>query len=119
MTLDMTTQQIAEAFSRHDFANTYPYLLDTVQWNLIGSQVLTGKQAIIAACEQSSAYLETVTTRFDKFLILATRNDIVIDSLSTYTAGEQPRSTVASCDWYRFEHGKLAEITSYTIEVNP
>ncbi|QHV98152.1 nuclear transport factor 2-like protein [Spirosoma endbachense] len=114
----MTIQQIAEAFSRHDFVSTYPYLSETIQWNLIGSQLLTGTQSIIAACEQSSAYLKTVTTTFDKFLILSTENDIVIDSLSTYADGEQLRTKVASCDWYRFENGKLAEITSYTIEVN-
>ncbi|QHV99097.1 nuclear transport factor 2 family protein [Spirosoma endbachense] len=114
----MTIQQIAEAFSRHDFASTYPYLSNTIQWNLIGSQVLIGTQDIIAACEQSAAYLKTVTTTFDMFLVLSTQNDIVIDSLSTYADSEQRRSKAASCDWYRFKKGILAEITSYTIEVN-
>ncbi|MBD2757892.1 nuclear transport factor 2 family protein [Spirosoma sp. BT704] len=114
----MTNQQIAQAFSRHDFASTYPYLSDTIRWNLIGSQLLTGTQSIITACEQSAAYLQTVTTTFDKFLVLSTENNIVIDSLSTYADGEHQLSKVASCDWYRFENGKLAEITSYTIEIN-
>ncbi|MBD2703149.1 nuclear transport factor 2 family protein [Spirosoma sp. BT702] len=113
----MTTKQIAEAFSRHDFASTYPYLSDAIQWNLVGSQTINGKQHVIATCDQSADYLKTVTTTFDKFLVLGTENDVVIDSLSTYEDDEQQRSNVASCDWYRFENGKLAEITSYTIEI--
>jgi hypothetical protein len=116
--MSLTIKQIAEAFSQHDFASTYPYLSDQIQWNLIGSQTLTGRQSVIATCEQSAAYLNTVTTTLDKFLVVCSENDVVIDSLSTYIDSEQQRLTVASCDWYRFERGNLVEITSYTIELN-
>ena len=114
----MSIKQIAEAFSRHDFANTYSFLSDTIQWNLVGSQPLNGKPSVVATCEQSAAYLNTVVTTFEKFLVVCEENNVVIDSLSTYVDGEQQRSKVASCDWYRFENGVLVEITSYTIDVN-
>ena len=69
------------------------------------------------ACDQSAAYLKTVTTTFDKFMVVSDPNNVVIDTVSAYVDAEQQRSRVASCDWYRFEEGVLVEITSYTIDL--
>ncbi|GAB3954281.1 hypothetical protein GCM10028805_39450 [Spirosoma harenae] len=114
----MTTTELAKAFSRHKFDLTYPYLLDTIHWNVVGSQHIEGKQNVIDACQQSAAYLAGVTTTFHKFVLITTDNYVVIDSTAEYVDSEQNSTTVASCDIYEFSSGKLAAITSYTIQVN-
>lgn len=115
--MNLTTAQIAEAFSRHDFATTYPYLSDDVQWNLVGKETLSGKETVITTCEQSAAYLKTVTTTFSRFFVVVGDNGVVIDSISDYVDADQQTSRVASCDIYEFADGKITQITSYTIEL--
>jgi hypothetical protein len=38
-----THTEIAEAFSRHTFADTYRYMLDDIEWTLIGHNTPSGK----------------------------------------------------------------------------
>lgn len=111
----MTNQQIAEAFSRHDFEAVYGYLAGGVVWNLIGGKQLMGRDSVIAECESSASYLATVTTRFVKFRLLSGEDWAVIDSTAVYETSEAERSTVASCDIFRFSAGMIVEITSYNI----
>ena len=114
--MNLTAIQIAEAFLRHEFEKTYPYLADTIQWNLVGNEQLDGKEKVMDACQKSAAYLTSVTTNFSKFIIIADTDHVVIDSTAEYTDKEQNKTSIASCDIYRFAGGKLVEITSYTIE---
>ena len=116
--MNLTNQQIAEAFSGHDFAPAYPYLLDTIQWNLVGSERIIGQESVIRTCQESAAYFDTVTTTFVQFIVLTGDNFVVIDSLADYADAQQQVTPVASCAIYRFTDGKLAEITSYTIDMS-
>lgn len=111
-----THQQIAEAFSRHAFADTYAYLADDVRWQPVGAEEIVGRDAVISACEESGAYLKTVTTTFRSFRTIAADDHVVTDSVSEYADGDE-LSVVASCDIYRFADGRLLEITSYTVEL--
>ncbi|MFD2571744.1 hypothetical protein ACFSUS_13950 [Spirosoma soli] len=114
----LTIEQIAEAFSRHEFSRTYPYLLDTIQWNLVGNDSIVGKERVIEACEQSATYLKTVDVTFRKFFVVPSDNCVVIDSIAAYVDVNQHVTQVASCDLYLFADGKMTGITSYTIELN-
>ena len=116
--MDLTIKQIAEAFSGHDFAPVYPYLLDTIQWNLVGSERIIGKESVIRTCQESAAYFDTVTTTFVHVDVLTGDDFVVIDSLADYTDAEQQTTRIASCDMYRFTDGKVAAITSYTTDVS-
>jgi len=116
--MKLTIEQIARAFSSHKFESTYPYLLDNIQWNLVGDKMLAGKENIINTYNESAQYLTNVITRFDKFKVVAGDNCVVIDSLAEYVNEEQKSSTVSSCDIYKFIEGKLSAITSYCIELN-
>ncbi len=117
--MSLTIKKIAEEFSRHNFENTYPYLLDNIQWNLIGEKQLEGKETIINTCEQSAKYLTGVTTKFIKFKTVLSDKCVVIDSLAEYIDKENNKSTIiSSCDIYEFKDDKLSEITSYCIELN-
>jgi len=72
---------------------------------------------VIAACEESAAYLSTATTEFRKFKSVVGPDAVVIDSLAEYTGPDGEKSVVASCDIYDFMNGEVATITSYTVEV--
>jgi hypothetical protein len=113
-----TTVQIAEAFSSHDFASVHPYLAEDVSWQLVGGEVLSGREAVLRQCEESAAYLATVTVAFSKFRILSGEAHVVIESVADYLEAGTSSSRVASCDTYRFDGQRLIEITSYNIELS-
>jgi len=119
MTIQMsfTIAQIAEAFSSHRFAETYPYLSDSIKWNNIGGEELTGRDVIIDQCEQSAKYLATISPTFTKFKVTHAQAYIVVESIAKYKDNEDQLSTVASCDIYQFADGQLIEVTSYNIEL--
>ena len=114
----MTIEQIAEAFSRHAFATTYPHIAEDVVWDNVGGPQTTGKVDLIETCDQSAAYLAGVTTRFDRFRTIVGEDTVVIDSLADYIDGDGETTTVASCDLYDFTDGMLSRITSYTMELS-
>jgi hypothetical protein len=113
----LTIQQIAEAFSGHNSTATFPYLSETVTWNMVGDKTLEGKQNVMDTCHQSAEYLATVATKFSKFKVVVSDNCIVIDSVADYVDNQQEVSTISSCDIYAFKNGLISEITSYCIEL--
>lgn len=116
--MELTFEQIAEAFSSHKFELIYPYLSDHIRWDNVGGEQFDGRDNVIHACEQSATYLAAVKTKFSKFRAIVSENCVVIDSLAEYEASGNELSTVASCDIYQFTEGKVSEITSYNIELN-
>lgn len=113
-----TIEEIGHAFSSHRFAEAYPHLASNVRWELIGGSPLNGRDAVIAACEESLAYLSQATTEFRKFRSVVGPDAVVVDSLAEYVAADGQTSVVASCDIYDFVDGDVATITSYTVEVS-
>lgn len=116
--MTLSHAQIAEAFSRHEFARTYPYFAESIRWKVIGGEQFSGQEAVIQTCEQSAEFLAKVTTTFAKFRIVVGADCVVIDSEATYAAAGEEASKVASCDLYDFADGKLVGITSYTISLD-
>lgn len=113
-----TPSDLAEAFSRHRFAEVFPHLAPTVRWEIVGGTVLDGRDAVIAACEESAAFLAGVTTEFTAFRLVVGATTVVVDSRATYRGADGDASTVASCDLYDVDDsGALAAITSYTVEL--
>lgn len=115
--MSLTINQIAEAFSSHRFAETYPYLSDSIKWNNVGGEEYTGRDVVIDQCEQSASYLSTVSTIFIKFKVTQAQACIMIESVAQYKDNDDQLSAVASCDIYQFADGLLVEITSYNIEL--
>ena len=114
----MSIEQVARAFSSHDFDAAYPELADDVTWTLIGQdQPISGKQAVVELCRRSAVELEGVTTTFRRFRVVVAEDCVVIDSLADYV-GADGTSVVASCDLYDFRDGKVTAITSYNIELS-
>ncbi len=114
--MSATQREVAEAFSRHDFEKAYPHLAEDVRWVVVGDRKFAGRDAVIGACDESAAYLSTVSTTFRAFEVLAGDDFVVTNSTAEY-AVDGEASVVASCDIYRFAGGALTAITSYTVEL--
>jgi hypothetical protein len=119
MHVSMTIEEIATAFSGHEFAAAYPYLLDNIQWTVVGGKPLNGKGKVIATCAGMAKELSQVTTAFIKWKVVVANSCVVIDSKAEYTDQANGKSIVASCDIYDFVDGMVSEITSYNVEVTP
>ncbi|GAA0803238.1 nuclear transport factor 2 family protein [Spirilliplanes yamanashiensis] len=112
-----TPADLAEAFSRHRFDVVHPHLADDVRWEIVGDRELLGRDAVIAACDATTAGLAGVRTVFQDFRVAAGDGFVVVDSRAEYTGDDEPAARVASCDVYRFAGETLVEITSYTVAV--
>jgi hypothetical protein len=116
--IESRIEQIARAFSSHRFADAYPYLRAAIEWNMVGGDLLTGRDAVIVRCDASAAYLAGVITTFDRFKVIVGDQGVAVDSVATYVDRNGETTVVASCDLYDFINGTIAEITSYTVEVS-
>ena len=93
-----TPREIAEAFSGHRFREAYAALAPDVRWNSVGEGAVTGREAVVEACEAGT-------------------DVAAVDVIGRYTdaAGEVTR--VSSCDVYEFRDGLVSSITSYAVEL--
>ncbi len=115
--MDTTIAEIARNFSRHRFDQTYPFMLDDIEWIEVGGADTHGKDAVVSLCEESAKYLAQVTTTFLHFRVIEAHDCIVIDTRAEYVDNQDGSSNVASCDIYDFTDGKLATITSYAVGI--
>ncbi len=112
-------RRIAEAFSGHRFSEAYPALAPDVRWTAVGQGSLTGRDAVIAACEDTLAELATGTAEFLRFVVLADGDAAAVDAIGRYVDADGEISVVSSCDIYEFRDGSVSTITSYTVELDP
>ena len=112
-----TPRETAEAFSGHRFADAYGALSPDVRWTAIGQEVVTGRQAVVDACEGTLAALATTTVERLRFLVVAEDAAAAVDTLTRYVDADGSTSVVASCDVYEFADGLVTAITSYAAEV--
>lgn len=109
--------EIARAFSSHDFDDATPYLAEDVAWILVGEDApIVGKAAVLDLCRRSAADLQQVSTSFLRMRVVVAPECVIVESLAQYT-GPDDTSIVASCDLYDFADGLVTEITSYNIEL--
>jgi hypothetical protein len=62
-----TIEQIARAFSGHRFAEAAPSLREDVRWDLVGGELLSGRDAVLARCRATAAALTGVAAAFERF----------------------------------------------------
>lgn len=110
MSLDI--DQIAEAFCNYRFAETYPYLADEIKWNIVGTEELVGREAVIDRCAASAKFLETVSPTITKLKINSAETCVVVEGAAQFQDQENQTSSVASCDVFQFSDERLVEITS-------
>jgi hypothetical protein len=111
-------RSIAEAFSSHRFRDTYDALAPDVRWTSVGAGTVTGKPAVVDACESALSELTTGSAEFLRFVVIADGDAAAVDTVSRYVDGDGAVSVVSSCDVYEFSGGALMAITSYAVELD-
>ncbi|WP_369132848.1 nuclear transport factor 2 family protein [Modestobacter sp. I12A-02662] len=114
-----TPRDVAEAFPGHRFPDTYGALHPEVRWTQVGQEVLTGRRAVIDACEATLAELGTTTVEFSRFLVVVDGDAAAVDVVGRYVGADGATSAVSSCDVYEFRDGLVTAITSYAVELDP
>ncbi len=114
-----TPRETAEAFSGHRFRDAYAALSPDVRWTQVGEGVVTGRQAVVDACEATLAELATTTTEFSRFVVVAADDVAAVDVIGRYADADGTTSMVSSCDIYEFQDGMVTTITSYAVELDP
>lgn len=115
----MTKSEIAIAFSNGDFHKCFNFITDETIWNTPGAQHLLGKESIIAFCNKTSAYFNSLTTNFKQLNVIENDRCVAINGTAEFIRGEQLVSFVSSCDVYEFTpENKIISITSYCITKN-
>ncbi len=116
--MNLDIGQIAEAFCRYRFAETYPYMADEIKWNIVGKEELVGRETVIARCDKSAKFLETVSATITKLKINRAETFVVAEGTAQFKDQKNQTSSVASCDVFQFSGGRLVEITSYVIDTS-
>lgn len=112
----MNIKSIAQAFSNGEFQSVFPYLADTIVWQVVGESEFLGKEAVMQQCLQVKAYFNSVTTQFETSNCLADGNKVAINGTAAFHINQKPKAFVWACDVYEFnEDNLLQSITSYCI----
>ena len=107
-------KQISLEFSGGNFKFTYEYLADDVCFNIVGNEIITGKDAVIEFCTKTAKYFSEATVKFNLDNIIADNDCVAINGTAEfYVKGRI--NYISSCDVYKFYDGRLKEITSYCI----
>jgi ketosteroid isomerase-like protein len=112
-----TPREVAEAFSGHRFGEAYAALAEDVRWIAVGEGTLTGREAVVEACEATLGELASGTAEFERFLVIAGSDTAAVDAVGRYTDADGAVSRVSSCDIYEFRDGLVTSITSYAVEL--
>ena len=111
----VSKKEICVAFSTGNFEATFNYLDENISWNIIGTQILKGKEKIIEFCNQTSNFFKETKNIFTLKNIILDDKMCSIDGTAEFINNENVSTFIESCDIYKFENDKLIEITSYCI----
>lgn len=115
----MTKSEIAIAFSNGDFHKCFNFITDETIWNTPGEHYLLGKETIIAFCNKTSAYFNSLTTNFKQLNVIENDRCVAVNGTAEFIKDGQMVSFVSSCDVYEFtSENKIISITSYCITEN-
>ena len=109
-----TYKEIAEQFSKGNFSFCYSHFGDEVEWKIIGSDSVKGKNEVIAQCEKMTTEIGSST--LNNLNTISENELIAIEGNCHYIGPDEKAGEVRYCDVYRFENSKIASITSYCID---
>jgi ketosteroid isomerase-like protein len=110
-------REVATAISGHRFRDAYAALSPDVRWVSVGEGELTGRQAVVDACEAALVALSAGTAEFLRFVVIADDEAVAVDSVARYADADGTTSLVSSCDVFEFRDGLLAAVRSYAVEL--
>jgi len=102
--------KISEKFAEGNFEFAETYLADDIKWNILGENSITGKQQVLEVSKM--LHLESFPTITIKNIV-AEGNYVVIESTGEATTKKGTPYNQTYCDVFRFNEGKLEEVTTY------
>lgn len=115
--MDLTIEQIARAFSAHNFDLAISHLAEDVTWTFVGGEIVTGRESVEAALRGAASELADVATAFTRFKTVVGADCVINETVAEYAEKSGDTSIVAACDILEFAHGLIAQIRSYNIEL--
>jgi ketosteroid isomerase-like protein len=110
-------KDIAMAFSRHRFDHVILHFADDIQWDIVGGERITGKDAVARMCSDAESELSRTIVTYIRNEMVVGEHAVAVDTLAEYRDHDGVVSVIASCDLLSFTDGKVSAIRSYTIEV--
>jgi uncharacterized protein len=102
--------KISESFAEGNFEFAEKYLADDIKWNILGENSITGKQQVLEVSKM--IHLESFPIITIKNIV-ADGDYVVIESSGQATTKKGKQYNQTYCDVFRFDEGKLKEITTY------
>lgn len=107
-----TLENANKAIIQGDHETFLDYLTDDIRWNFVGDQILFGK-------EQIGRYLEQTyrkPPKFDVENIISEGDYLTAVGKISIADAEDEWVEYRYCDIWRFENGKMAELTAFVIK---
>jgi uncharacterized protein len=103
-------RKISEAFVKGDIEYFKTYLTDDIKWNILGTNPIIGKKAVLEVYNMSE--LESFPVSVIKNIV-ANGNYVVVESTGKATTKNGKPYYQSYCDVFRFSGDQLQEITTY------
>ncbi|MEJ7681863.1 MAG: nuclear transport factor 2 family protein [Segetibacter sp.] len=110
-----TTNKLSEEFSKGNFEFCYNHFTDDIQWNIVGADIIKGKDAVIAYCDKMLTEMDG--SKLNNTNYIGDNGFIAVQGYCNYIKENSEPGKLEYCDVYRFDGEKLQEITSYCIEL--
>ena len=105
-----TNKEISEEFAKGNLEFSATYLADDIKWNILGSSPIIGKGQVLEVSKMLQ--LESFPAITIKNIV-AEGNYVVIESTGQAKTKKGNPYNQTYCDVFRFNEGKLQEITTY------
>lgn len=102
--------EISEEFAKGNLESSATYLSDDVIWNILGNAPIVGKEKVLEVSKMLQ--LESFPTITIKNIV-AQGDYVVIESKGEAKTKKGKPYNQTYCDVFRFEEGKLQEISTY------
>jgi uncharacterized protein len=106
-------EKVNEAFGENNFEGFLRYCADDVKWNMIGSPVLKGKEAILESMKNMEF---TGVPKIVVENIIGEGDSVVAEGTVDMLKSSGEPYHAAFCDVYFFQNGKIKEMHSYVQE---
>ena len=112
-------KEIAESFSTGNFEFTFPYLSEKITWIIFGENEFKGKSTVVANCEQTSEYFQSIQTNFTIEDTIVANNKVVVRGRAEFIKNGEIVNLIKACDVYEFNDSEqLVKILSYCIAID-
>lgn len=109
-------KKIDERFTKDRNGFFLEYVADDISWNIVGMQKIIGKENFLEAMKKQE--LKSNTTITIRNVIIEGEYVIVESTGKSITKTGKPYNT-AYCDIYRLKDGKIQELTTYVVDIEP